>query len=262
MVVVDTTVDNLPDLIDKQHHFLLQHLSRVRKMPDVAETDDCIHLLPRDHGIDASACAATHVDVVSDDFRTSLTKAQSQQATEFDDCLLEDHRLHRLLCSSLFESGTTLPQLASLGHLLLPLTILDLLSPVLQVSKSHGLQRIVLNGLHLGDHALDGLQQQLIGIIGKRHGSDAHGTADEDCLQHAESSLELCYASTVKRKQNLNVMLLSVCPCGWHKVFHFRTSQILIKRARGWNVHRDYRHTSKVKAALNPRLRQSLFHRI
>mmetsp|Transcript_104281 Transcript_104281/g.181196 ORF Transcript_104281/g.181196 Transcript_104281/m.181196 type:complete len:222 (+) Transcript_104281:878-1543(+) len=221
MVVVDTTVDNLPDLIDKQHHFLLQHLSRVRKMPDVAETDDCIHLLPRDHGIDASACAATHVDVVSDDFRTSLTKAQSQQATEFDDCLLEDHRLHRLLCSSLFESGTTLPQLASLGHLLLPLTILDFLSPVLQVSKSHGLQRIVLNGLHLGDHALDGLQQQLIGIIGKRHGSDAHGTADEDCLQHAESSLKLCDASIVESKENLNVTLFGVRPCGRHEVLNF-----------------------------------------
>mmetsp|Transcript_15272 Transcript_15272/g.28216 ORF Transcript_15272/g.28216 Transcript_15272/m.28216 type:complete len:261 (+) Transcript_15272:895-1677(+) len=260
MVIVNATMDNLPNLIDKQHDFLFQHLSRVSKMSDMAETDDRIHFLPGDHGIDASRRASIHV--VSDDFCTSFTEAQCQQTPKFDNRLLKDHCFHWLLCSSLLESGTTLPQLASLGHLLLPLTILDLLSPVLQVSKSHGLQRIVLNGLHLGYHALDGLQQQLIGIIGKRHGSDAHGTADEDCLQHAESSLELCYASTVKRKQNLNVMLLSVCPCGWHKVFHFRTSQILIKRARGWNVQRDYRHTSKVKAALNPRLRQSLFHRI
>lgn len=55
-------------------YLLLKHLSRVRELTDVAETEDCVDLPTRYHGVEVSAV----FHVLADDLRSSVPKPNSQ----------------------------------------------------------------------------------------------------------------------------------------------------------------------------------------
>mmetsp|Transcript_43821 Transcript_43821/g.76977 ORF Transcript_43821/g.76977 Transcript_43821/m.76977 type:complete len:253 (-) Transcript_43821:2015-2773(-) len=106
MVVINTTMDNLPHLVHKQHHLLFQNLRGIRETSNVAEADDCIHLLPWHHGVDPSTVSTLHV--LPDDLSTCLAKAQCKETAQLDDGLLKDDRLHGSL--HLFHLVSSVPE--------------------------------------------------------------------------------------------------------------------------------------------------------
>mmetsp|Transcript_13064 Transcript_13064/g.27308 ORF Transcript_13064/g.27308 Transcript_13064/m.27308 type:complete len:208 (-) Transcript_13064:1954-2577(-) len=133
VVVIHTPVHNLGDLVHEEHNFLLQDLGRIREVTDAAEAYDGANLLPGRHGLHTSAGATTHV--LPDDLRAGLAKAQGQEAPEFDDGLLQHHRLHGLLhLLAKFVLVYELPTPAHLAELLLALRSLYLLAAMLQVA--------------------------------------------------------------------------------------------------------------------------------
>mmetsp|Transcript_95904 Transcript_95904/g.254774 ORF Transcript_95904/g.254774 Transcript_95904/m.254774 type:complete len:380 (-) Transcript_95904:852-1991(-) len=216
--VVHAAVHNLAHLVHEDHDLLLQHLRRVCEVADAAEADDGVNLLPRHHRVHPSAVATLHV--LPDDLGAGLAKTQREQSTKFDDGLLEDDRFHGL--PDLFCMACPVQQLpegAHLGELLTALHALDLFAPVLQVAKLHGLQWIVPDGLHLGDHALNRFEQQLVGIDVEGPHADANGKADEDGLEHAQPSLQLRRSPTIKGKNHVHVVLLGVGLHQRHEVF-------------------------------------------
>mmetsp|Transcript_52541 Transcript_52541/g.159248 ORF Transcript_52541/g.159248 Transcript_52541/m.159248 type:complete len:303 (-) Transcript_52541:377-1285(-) len=227
MVVVHAAMHNFTHLVHEEHDLLFEHLSGVSEVPDVAEAYDGINLPSGYHCIHACAGAALHV--LADDLCASLPEAQSQEPTQLDDGLLEDDGLHGLPhLLHVVGSVQQLPAPAALGQLLPAFGVLNLLPPVLQVAELHGLQGVVLDGLHLGYHSLDGVQQQLVGGLGERDCTDADSEADEDRLQHAEASFQLCCAPDVKDKHHVNVVFLPARLCQWRVVLHFGAPQLLV----------------------------------
>mmetsp|Transcript_97145 Transcript_97145/g.270310 ORF Transcript_97145/g.270310 Transcript_97145/m.270310 type:complete len:403 (-) Transcript_97145:1439-2647(-) len=256
--VVNATMHDLTNLVDEDHDLLLQDLGGEREVADVAKADDGVHLVPGHHRVNPGAVPALHV--LPDDLGAGFSEAQGQQATQLDDGLLEDDSLHGL--PHLLQVAAQVHQLLELGHLgqlLLALGILDLLAPVLQVAQLYRLQRIVLDGLHLSNHALDGVQEQLVcvGIKGCR--ADANGKADEDRLDHAQACLQPRDVSNVEGGHDVEVPLLISCLHERHEVFNLRAPQLLINgavfRVLDDASHR-HPHTQEIRAPLYPRLHQ------
>jgi hypothetical protein len=67
----------------------LQHFSCISEITNVAETENRDDLLTRKHRVDVVFV----LHVLCDDLRASLTKAESEQATNFNQCLLKHLRL-------------------------------------------------------------------------------------------------------------------------------------------------------------------------
>mmetsp|Transcript_56682 Transcript_56682/g.132464 ORF Transcript_56682/g.132464 Transcript_56682/m.132464 type:complete len:408 (-) Transcript_56682:1725-2948(-) len=164
MKVVNASMNNLPNLVDKKHDLLFENLRRRHEVPNVAKADDGFHLRARNHGVH-TRCSA-HLHVLADHFCPGFPKTQGQKAPQLDDGLLQHDRFHWLLVllgmAILVED---LPRTAHLLQLLAKACLVNLLPPELQIAKTHGLQRVVLDGLHFFDHPLNRVQQQLIGVL-------------------------------------------------------------------------------------------------
>mmetsp|Transcript_23805 Transcript_23805/g.54386 ORF Transcript_23805/g.54386 Transcript_23805/m.54386 type:complete len:224 (+) Transcript_23805:706-1377(+) len=92
--LIDYRMDYTCDAVDKDHDLVLQNLSSVCEVPDVAEAEDGLHSPPGYHGIQRGAVSA--LEVLPDDLCTGLAEAQRQKRANLDDGLFQDHRLHRL----------------------------------------------------------------------------------------------------------------------------------------------------------------------
>mmetsp|Transcript_108712 Transcript_108712/g.306364 ORF Transcript_108712/g.306364 Transcript_108712/m.306364 type:complete len:257 (+) Transcript_108712:945-1715(+) len=255
MVFVHAAVHDLANLVHEDHHLLLQHFGRVHEIPDATKADDGVDLRTWDHRVHAGTSAALHV--LADDLSSSLTEAQREKTSEFDNRLFQDDGLHRLLhflLLALFEVHHELP---GLRELLAALRILDFLAAILEVTQVHGLQRVVFDCLHFRNHALDGIQQQRVGIVGKRHGTDANDEADENCLQHAQARLQLRHAPDVESEDHVHEFALVGRPCNGGNPVHLRAAQ-LVYGAFGSVLcrHSSLRHGNAevVVAVLVPRL--------
>mmetsp|Transcript_110860 Transcript_110860/g.313725 ORF Transcript_110860/g.313725 Transcript_110860/m.313725 type:complete len:241 (+) Transcript_110860:750-1472(+) len=166
VVVVNATVHNLANLVHEEHYLLFKDFRGVHKVANVAKANDGIHRLAGHHGVHASCGAALHV--LPDDLGSGFAKAQRKEASQLYDRLFQHDRLHRFLgFSHVPVLVDHLPAVALLGEVLHVLGVLDLLTAVLQVTQSHCFQWIVLDGLHLCNHAFDGIQKEFICVLGK-----------------------------------------------------------------------------------------------
>mmetsp|Transcript_45141 Transcript_45141/g.119363 ORF Transcript_45141/g.119363 Transcript_45141/m.119363 type:complete len:539 (-) Transcript_45141:150-1766(-) len=253
VIIVDATVNYLTDLIDEDHDLLLKHLRRICEVPDVAETDDGVDLLPRHHGVDPRRPAA---HVLPDDLGARLSEAEGQEAAELDDRLLEDDRLHRLL--HLFEVVALVKQLHAPAHsrkLLLSPGVLDLLAAELDVAELHRVERVVLDCLHLRDHPLDRVEQELVCIAGEGHRPDADCEADEYRLQDAQARAQLCRSPAVEQEHHRDMVALPL-RVGERDIHPLlRAPQLLLVGAQRRGVVLDLRrdcHTYEVATPFDP----------
>mmetsp|Transcript_75240 Transcript_75240/g.230190 ORF Transcript_75240/g.230190 Transcript_75240/m.230190 type:complete len:292 (-) Transcript_75240:471-1346(-) len=262
MVVVNAAVHDLRDLVHEEHDPLLEHRQGVVEVPDRGDADDDTHLLARAGGVHRRRGGALHV--AADDLGPNLAEAQREQSAELDDCFLQHDRLHGLLrLFHIFVPVDQLPTPAHLRELLLAPGLDQLLAAVLEVPEPHRLQRVVLDGLHFRDHAFDGIQQQLVGVLGEGHGAQADGEAYEYGLQHVEARLHLRRGPDVEREQKAEVLLLIAVQAERHREFPFRAPQALGRRTRrliedlGRRLHRD---ADEALAPLLPFVREALLH--
>mmetsp|Transcript_83807 Transcript_83807/g.260446 ORF Transcript_83807/g.260446 Transcript_83807/m.260446 type:complete len:691 (+) Transcript_83807:56-2128(+) len=228
--VVDATVDDLAHLVDEDHDLLPEHVGRQREVADAAEADDGVDLLPGHHGVHAGAVAAAHV--LAYDLGAGLPEAQGEEPAELDDGLLQDDGLHGLL--DLLHAEGLVKELPDAAHVREPLPALRallLLTSELPVAELDRLQGVVLDGLHLGDHPLYGVQQQLVGVHVEGPRADAHGKADEDGLEHAQARLKLRDGPAVEGEHHVHVPLLRVALREGHEVVHLRAAKLLVHGA-------------------------------
>mmetsp|Transcript_8444 Transcript_8444/g.26259 ORF Transcript_8444/g.26259 Transcript_8444/m.26259 type:complete len:329 (+) Transcript_8444:796-1782(+) len=179
MPCVHNVVHNLCNLVYKHHDLVLQHLRRICEVPDVTEAEHGINLVARDHGVH---CGTVVIHVLPDDLRASFTESQREQLPKFDDGILQDlgfQSLHLDISSPMPTSATPVLVLSARAGRLL---FLLLLLPVRLISQLHGVQWVVPNLFDLGDHPLDGLQHQHVGIVAEDHGANGQNGADEDRL--------------------------------------------------------------------------------
>mmetsp|Transcript_34038 Transcript_34038/g.79325 ORF Transcript_34038/g.79325 Transcript_34038/m.79325 type:complete len:564 (+) Transcript_34038:741-2432(+) len=200
MEVVHAAVDDLTHLVHEEHHLLFQNLGRCHEVPNVAKADDGFDLGSRNHGVDPGR--GTHLHILANNLGPSFAKAQGQQSAKLDDGLFQHDRLHGLLV--LLRPAVLVEELPGAAHFLqlLPeVSLVHFLPAELHVPQSHRLEGIVFDGLHLFNHALDGIQKQLVSVRGEGHRPDTNSEANEEGLQDTESSLGLRVTSLVKGKE-------------------------------------------------------------
>mmetsp|Transcript_132619 Transcript_132619/g.330774 ORF Transcript_132619/g.330774 Transcript_132619/m.330774 type:complete len:454 (-) Transcript_132619:567-1928(-) len=263
VVVVGAAVHDLADLVHKDHDPFTKDLRRMLKVPDGAETENGIDLYSGSTDVDAGAARA--VGEAPDDLGAGLAEAEGEEAPELDDGLLEHDGLHGLLnflhVLVLVEEAHAPPHLC---ELFLPASLLDLLPPVLQVAEAHGLERIVLDGFHLGDHSLDGVEEELVGVLGEGHRPKADCEADEDRLQHAEPGLECRGATNVESEEHVEVKLLTRREPHRRSKLPLGAPELRVRRATRdlecGNLRLD-RHADEGGTPLQPGLRDSRLRR-
>jgi hypothetical protein len=76
---------NLSNLVHENHDISFKNLRSVGKISDIAETEDCHNLLPRNHDIND----AWIFDNSGNNFRACLAKSDSEERTDFNNHILQ-----------------------------------------------------------------------------------------------------------------------------------------------------------------------------
>mmetsp|Transcript_69625 Transcript_69625/g.166127 ORF Transcript_69625/g.166127 Transcript_69625/m.166127 type:complete len:294 (+) Transcript_69625:959-1840(+) len=193
MVGVTNTMHNFTHLVHEDHHLLLQDFGGVSKVADAAEPEDRFDFLAWNHGVQLRGGAALHV--VHNDLGARLAKAQGKEASELDQSPFQDGRLQGF-------QRTCLPLAATAP---LSFVFFLFLFPVLNVTKLHGVQRVLSDGLQFHEDALQWAQQKPVGVFGEGECPHGQGRANEEGLQHAETGCCLNQRPGVEDKKHIDV---------------------------------------------------------
>mmetsp|Transcript_39839 Transcript_39839/g.104313 ORF Transcript_39839/g.104313 Transcript_39839/m.104313 type:complete len:255 (-) Transcript_39839:1682-2446(-) len=176
-IFIHNPVHNLRNLVDKNHHLVLEDLCGVRKILNVTVAEDAVDHAAGDHSVDARRVVALHI--LPDDLCTSLSEPQGQQAPNLDNGFLQNHRLHR------FVLLPTLPEFKLFDPFLLILLcqpqggLLFSVGAVAQLDGSHG---GVPDHQQLAADSLDGVEHEVVGPSSQRHGKPRQQHADKQGL--------------------------------------------------------------------------------
>mmetsp|Transcript_31936 Transcript_31936/g.58478 ORF Transcript_31936/g.58478 Transcript_31936/m.58478 type:complete len:225 (+) Transcript_31936:969-1643(+) len=198
MELINYSMNDLSDLVNKGHHLRLQNLRGGAEVLNPRSADDAFDSRACDHCIHKRAIFAMHV--VADDVSPSLSKSEHQEGAQLDDGPLQYNCLHHLR-GSRASTADNVPKLAhatsTVAHL--PLSrLLLLFSLKLLISHLHRHQRIFTNQLNTLDHGLYWAENQPVGIIGEVQGGNTEHKADKSGGQYAIHRFLLCVRSEVE----------------------------------------------------------------
>mmetsp|Transcript_10237 Transcript_10237/g.32437 ORF Transcript_10237/g.32437 Transcript_10237/m.32437 type:complete len:236 (+) Transcript_10237:1026-1733(+) len=206
-ILVHDPMDDLRHLVHKDHGLLLQDLRGDVEVLDLDVAVDGLDLPAGDHGVHAVAVVVLHVlQIVANDLRTGLPEPEGKQGAELDDGVLEDLGLHGHLLVRL----DTLPPLPRLRPVwartderdlepmqpgiqwtqaALPEVLLGSLLIELHVPELDGVQRVLADQLHLVDHPLDGVKDEVVRVPAEEQRAQRQQDDDKDRADHAHDGL-------------------------------------------------------------------------
>ena len=170
--LINYWVSDISDLVDKHHHWCLQYLCRVCKVPDVAESKDSKYSLPSNHGIYVTLVS----NICTQNLSSSLTKAKSQQVSNLNDSIFKNLCLILHILLLLFDTSARI-LILFLKHWQHS-CLLDLIWS--------GSKWVFGNKLHNFEHALNRIKYQCVSVISEHDAGYGQHYANERSTYNGE----------------------------------------------------------------------------